>query len=65
MPAEGLYDLHCLDIRTGLEIPERMLSKESYPWRDLHHQMGDLAMLNRDFGSFGIIYFIKNTEELT
>ncbi len=63
--ATELFNIYCMDLNTGRELPSCSMSKDSYPWRDLKHQMETIAMLNLDVETYKVIYFIKNEEPIT
>jgi hypothetical protein len=53
-----------MDLRTGQEVPSNLISKDSYPWRDLKHQMETVALLNMDSAGWKLLYFIKLEEPI-
>jgi hypothetical protein len=52
-----LYDIYCADLTTG-EIT-LAADSNSYPWRDLAHQMDMVAAMNQEHKNSKLVYFVK------
>lgn len=52
-----MYDIYCADLITG-EI-KLAATGNSYPWRDLAHQMDMVAAMNQEHKNSKLVYFVK------
>lgn len=52
-----VYDIYSADLITG-DIKLAAIG-ESYPWRDLEHQMDMVAAMNQEHKNSKLVYFVK------